>query len=304
MGLTMLKSEGFENVWVELKGSVGTRHESENSNNREDIDVENFTYRRLREERVVACKSCCILASKLAFHQIRSSARSKRIFDADSTPIKAKRFRHDRFPLHHDQVLLDFLNECCVRHTVVKWAITFDSLPYPVCLKISAIEYVMPVPDRLELITFTFINNEKETDKLLNQNHSFLLFPPLVLHCLVLLRITCAMRHKHLVLEDVLYDTGNQYLMDMMLLISLNSSKTYTCSNFAMHILYRIIIKIVSTYSFNEPERKRSEFIFCICSNFYPFTVFRINNWRPNCNNLRLYNHFKHYHTIITMYCK
>ncbi|CAB4407943.1 unnamed protein product [Rhizophagus irregularis] len=274
MGLTMLKSEGFENVWVELKGSVGTRHESENSNNREDIDVENFTYRRLREERVVACKSCCILASKLAFHQIRSSARSKRIFDADSTPIKAKRFRHDRFPLHHDQVLLDFLNECCVRHTVVKWAITFDSLPYPVCLKISAIEYVMPVPDRLELITFTFINNEKETDKLLNQNHSFLLFPPLVLHCLVLLRITCAMRHKHLVLEDVLYDTGNQYLMDMMLLISLNSSKTYTCSNFAMHILYRIIIKIVSTYSFNEPERKR------------------------------LYNHFKHYHTIITMYCK
>ncbi|CAB5353610.1 unnamed protein product [Rhizophagus irregularis] len=125
------------------------------------------------------------------------------------------------------------------------------------CLKISAIEYMMPVPDRLELITFTFINNEKETDKLLNQNHSFLLFPPLVLHCLVLLRITCAMRHKHLVLEDVLYDTGNQYLMDMMFLISLNSSKTYTCSNFAMHILYRIIIKIVSTYSFNEPERKK-----------------------------------------------
>ncbi|CAB5212273.1 unnamed protein product [Rhizophagus irregularis] len=35
----MLKSEGFENVWVELKGGVGTRHESENSNNREDIDV-------------------------------------------------------------------------------------------------------------------------------------------------------------------------------------------------------------------------------------------------------------------------
>ncbi|CAB4383812.1 unnamed protein product [Rhizophagus irregularis] len=165
------------------------------------------------------------------------------------------------------------------------------------CLKISAIEYMMPVPDRLELITFTFINNEKETDKLLNQNHSFLLFPPLVLHCLVLLRITCAMRHKHLVLEDVLinlfYLSGNQYLMDMMFLISLNSSKTYTCSNFAMHILYRIIIKIVSTYSFNEPERKKSEFIFCICSNFYPFTAFRINNWRPNCNNLRLYNHFK-----------
>lgn len=39
MVLTMLKSEGFENVWVELKGGVGTRHESENSNNREDIDV-------------------------------------------------------------------------------------------------------------------------------------------------------------------------------------------------------------------------------------------------------------------------
>ncbi|CAB5353622.1 unnamed protein product [Rhizophagus irregularis] len=108
-----------------------------------DNAEENFTYRRLREERV---KSCCILASKLAFHQIRSSARSKRIFDADSTPIKAKRFRHDRFPLHHDpllsttlftfavtdQVPLDFLNECCVRHTDVKWAITFDSLPYPV----------------------------------------------------------------------------------------------------------------------------------------------------------------------------
>lgn len=32
-------AEEFENVWVELKGGVGTRHESENSNNREDIDV-------------------------------------------------------------------------------------------------------------------------------------------------------------------------------------------------------------------------------------------------------------------------
>ncbi|CAG8525672.1 2987_t:CDS:2 [Paraglomus occultum] len=32
-------TEEFENVWVELKGGVGTRHESENSNNREDLDV-------------------------------------------------------------------------------------------------------------------------------------------------------------------------------------------------------------------------------------------------------------------------
>ncbi|GES89781.1 hypothetical protein GLOIN_2v1773372 [Rhizophagus clarus] len=32
-------TEEFENVWVELKGGVGTRHESENSNNLEDLDV-------------------------------------------------------------------------------------------------------------------------------------------------------------------------------------------------------------------------------------------------------------------------
>jgi len=32
-------TEEFENVWVELKGGIGTQHESENSNNHEDLDV-------------------------------------------------------------------------------------------------------------------------------------------------------------------------------------------------------------------------------------------------------------------------
>ncbi|POG72732.1 hypothetical protein GLOIN_2v1773372 [Rhizophagus irregularis DAOM 181602=DAOM 197198] len=94
-------SEGFENVWVELKGGVGTRHESENSNNREDIDVVSRVARSLSTIFALITDLqiyANLQASKLAFHQIRSSTRS---FDAILRQSRQKDFGHDRILLHH-----------------------------------------------------------------------------------------------------------------------------------------------------------------------------------------------------------
>ncbi|CAJ0637549.1 11896_t:CDS:2, partial [Entrophospora sp. SA101] len=144
-------AEEFENLWVELKGGFGNYHETENENNREDLDVlfkgfstmsamqeltlpeetkkkiggleffgirgignhfqfwgslqENFDYHRLKEEKVVAFRiysmqsewfthsryTTRVEISRLNFHQIKALAISKRVFEADSSPIKAKR---------------------------------------------------------------------------------------------------------------------------------------------------------------------------------------------------------------------
>ncbi|CAG8663589.1 4302_t:CDS:2, partial [Ambispora gerdemannii] len=150
--------EGFENVWVELKGGFGAQHEAENKNNLEDLDVllkgfstmsamqaptlpeeaknkigelEFFGIRGMgnlfqfwgcfqasrylmcsyllgefclpsfegREEllelsyQYLHCLQIRVETSKLKFHQIRALARSKRVFEGDSSPIKAKRVR-------------------------------------------------------------------------------------------------------------------------------------------------------------------------------------------------------------------
>ncbi|CAG8718409.1 10112_t:CDS:2 [Funneliformis caledonium] len=119
-------AEEFENVWVELKGGLGNYHEAENRNNREDLevlfkgfstmsamqaltmpeeakkeigDLEFFGIRGsgiqdlLYAIRIVYSFKIRIKTSKLKFHQVRALARSKRVFEADSSPIKAKRIR-------------------------------------------------------------------------------------------------------------------------------------------------------------------------------------------------------------------
>ncbi|RIB05447.1 hypothetical protein C2G38_2219636 [Gigaspora rosea] len=133
--------EEFENIWVELKGGFGNYHKAKNQNNRKDLDIllkgfsimsamqaltlpedakENIKEFRLpsfegREGsgiqdllytiKIVYSFKVRVKASKLKFHQIRALARSKRIFEGDSSPIKAKRTRD-----HHTNLLFTTKN--------------------------------------------------------------------------------------------------------------------------------------------------------------------------------------------------
>ncbi|CAJ0769623.1 18807_t:CDS:2, partial [Entrophospora sp. SA101] len=112
-------AEEFENLWVELKGGFGNYHETENENNREDLDVlfKGFSTMSAMQELTLPEETkkkiggleffgirgignhfqfwgslqTRVEISRLNFHQIKALAISKRVFEADSSPIKAKR---------------------------------------------------------------------------------------------------------------------------------------------------------------------------------------------------------------------